>query len=349
MNDESDHGPGKVQNSIKQSQEETMKRIMYLIFGLNLLIFMSCQKNSVNDEDELSAWEKENTEEIESVIDADADLTFDAIDDESEENFQTDEPNWLGSESLEKTTATKTRFGRIRTRPVERSIQVIFDSDSTATAYVYTKIEGIFVVAAVNVSEDTITYDRFQKPMVHEVERVVHLKKVRDTAVERRNWKIQDISMKAGASPNNTVEIIKLDVMPAGLDSVEITDPLNYFMNGTNMFIFPRFTEIKLRVTVDNTSADPIVYPENTSATETVLLHYGRNRQGNHARRPFTWVGQDNMGHNIYEGTWTVKQFQGRHHAVIDVIDNGTILNSDEELYPYNSNTWASPYKVTLF
>ena len=233
---------------------------------------------------------------------------------------------------------------------MERNVQIIFDTDTTATAYIYTKIKGIFVVHKAEMDSDSVSVSRYEKPMTHEVERVVHLKKVRDTEHPRLNWKIEDISMRNGASPDATVEIVEIDVLPSDQDSVVITDPLSYFMNGTNMFLFPRFTEVKVRVVVKNTSANPMIYPQGSEATEMVRLHYGRNRLGNFARKPFVWVGKDDLGNNVYEGTWTVKQVPGmRHHAVIDVVDNGTVLSSDNDAYPYNSNTWSTPYMVTFF
>jgi len=115
------------------------------------------------------------------------------------------------------------------------------------------------------------------------------------------------------------------------------------------MFIFPRLSDVKLRLTVKNTSANPMVFPEGSRATEMVRLHYGRNRLGNVARKYLGWVGQDDSGNNIYEGEWTIWQLMGIHHAVIDVVDNGTVLSSDNDAYPYNSNTWATPYVVTPF
>ncbi len=327
-----------------------MKQFMYGLLGLTLLTFIGCSTNSVND-DELSAWEEENTQEVQNVLSADEDLNLDVLNDENEDNIDNDNPNWLGgSASLGKTAGVRTHYGRIRRHPVERNIQIIFDTDTTATAYIYTKIKGIFVVHKAELVGDSVSISRYEKPMTHEVERVVHLKKVRDTEHPRLNWKIQDISMRNGSSPNATVEIVEMDVLPSDQDSVVVTDPLSYFMNGTNMFLFPRFTEVKVRVTVKNTSAVPMVYPEGTEATEMVRLHYGRNRLGNFARKPFTWVGKDDLGNNVYEGSWTVMQIPAmRHHAVIDVIDNGTVLSSDNEAYPYNSNTWSTPYMVTVF
>ncbi len=326
-----------------------MKRLMYVLTGLSLLTFVACSTNSVND-DELSAWEEENTQQVQDVLNADEDLNFTVVDDGDENNIDNDDPNWVGSASLGKTAAMRTHYGRIRKHPVERNIQIIFDTDTTATAYIYTKLKGIFVVHKAELVGDTVSVSRYEKPMTHEVERVVHLKKVRDTEQARLNWKITDISMRSGASPNATVEIVEVDVMPSEQDSVVITDPLSYFMNGNNMFLFPRFTDVSVRVIVKNTSATPMIYPDGTEATEMVRLYYGRNRLGNFARKAFTWVGKDDLGNNVYEGSWTIQQIPGmRHHALIDVVDNGTVLSSDNDAYPYNSNTWSTPYMVTVF
>jgi hypothetical protein len=324
-----------------------MKRFFYSILGLSLIVLAACERNTINSEDELIAWEQENLQEIQTVLSDTSDLFFDALDDGNEENIDIDEPTWLTA--LAKTSEIKTRFGRIRTSSVERNVEVIFDSDTTATAYVHTKTKGIFVVHQASVDSDTVIFSRFQKPMVHDVERIVHLRKVFNTDYVRRNWRILDVSMKNGTSPSNTVEIVDLTIMPSGQDTTVIYDPLNYFINGINMFTLPRYTEINLRVTVKNYSANPIIYPEGTEATEFVRLQYGRNALGHFARTDFRWVGKDDLGNNIYEGAWLVRQFPGIHHAVIDVIDNGTVLDSDNEAYPYNSNTWATPYRVTLF
>jgi len=323
-----------------------MKKYSVLFFSLILAVTFSCQKNSSDPGDDLSALEKENIEAIESILADSTDLSFDGIEDQSEDYFGVDDPSWLGGTALEKTAKKKTRFGRIRRRPVERSIQVVLDTDTTATAYMYTKVKGLFVVHKVEADTGWFNYDRYEKPMVHEIERVIHLKKIDSTAYPRKNWKIVDVSMKDGESERNSVQIVQLDIVPAGMDSVIITDPLSYFQDRRSLFAYKRGTEVKLRVTVKNTHTNPVVFPEGTEATENVRLHYGRNQMGHFARRPFTWIRKDNEGNNVYEGIWTIKQFPGVHHAVIDIIDNGTILSEDKNEYPYNSNTWATPYRV---
>ncbi len=321
---------------------------MIILFGISLVWLASCQRNTTGN-DELNQ-DPETTAAIQSVLEDSTDLFFDGLDDASEDNIDVDDPTWMGGTSLSKTAAkSKIRFGRIATHPVERNIQINLDTDSTATAYIYTKFVGRFIVHKFYMDSDSVAIEKFFKPMVHEVQRIVHLRKFRDTDNPRKNWKIVDVSMSYGASPNNNVEIVQLEVLPQGYDSVTVTDPLTYFQNGASMFSYARFTEIKLRVTVSNTSANPVIFPEGTQATEAVRLIYGRNRQGHFARSWFKWVGQDANGNNIYEGIWTVRQFRGIHHAIIDVVDNGTILNSDNDLYPYNSVTWATPYRVTIF
>ncbi len=322
-----------------------MRFFKYFLLGFALIWLAACQQNTTN-----TTPPSDQTAAIESILADSTDLFYDALDDSDDSNITTEGANWLGgSTTLAKTSRFKLHYGRIRTKPVERSIQVTLDTDSTATAYVYTKFIGKFVVFKARMDSNSFSFDRYAKPLEHEVERIVHLRKFRNTDVPRKNWKITDVSLKYGASPNHTVEIVELDIMPAGYDTVAITDPLAYFERGSNMFNYSRWTDIRLRVKVRNTTANPVIFPENTQATEMVRLVYGRNHRGNFGRNYFEWKGQDGQGNNIYEGNWTIKQLPGIHHAVIDVVDNGTILNPDAETYPYNSTTWSTPYRVTVF
>jgi hypothetical protein len=100
---------------------------------------------------------------------------------------------------------------------------------------------------------------------------------------------------------------------------------------------------------VENSLPDSLkyIFPQNTQATELVRLHHARHRIHRlHKVKRLEWIGEDADGNNIYQGTWTIGDKYGIHHAVIDVINNGTILDDDEVLHPYNSVTWSSPYRV---
>jgi hypothetical protein len=324
-----------------------MKRIILGFLGMSILAFTGCQDNPTdgNNNPDMSA----NDEAIMSIIETDStDMLYTAIDDESEDNFGND-ANWMGDAPKDKFSFRKFRFGRIGTKPTERNVEIIYDTDSTATAHIHTKFEGRFVTILPEPSGDTLIFVRHVKPLVQEIERIVHLWKFRDLPNRRLNWKIKNISMAEGKSVENSVEIMKVEVYPQDQDEVEISDPLEYWQNGVNLFTFPRWTEVRMVVTVRNTSPNPVIFPENTESTELVRLHYGRNRHGHHGRTVLNWIGKDENGDNMYEGIWTVKQFSGYHHSVIDVIDNGTILRSDPDEYPYNSNTWSTPYRVTRF
>lgn len=322
-----------------------MKSMFLFLIVFSVIIFWSCEQNSSGVDQE----EAMISEEIRGVIEDSLDLYFEALDDLSEDNFGLSEPNWLGGNSaLPKHGASLLRFGRLGRRPVERNIQIINDTDTTATAFIYTKFVGRFVVLKAERNSDSTNIQRYEKPMTHEIERVVHLKKFFNAERSERNWKIIDISFAEGHSPRNLIEIVELTIMAAGIDTVTINNPLAYFMNGTDKFIFPRFTEITLVVKVRNNTTNPVIYPEQTQSTENVRLHYGRNRFGNFARTEFEWLGREG-DLNVYEGKWLVREFRGLHHAVIDVIDNGTILVNDPEAYPYESETWAAPYRITLF
>ena len=319
-----------------------MKKLIVFALSMFLIGMVGCSKSPVDvpENDEAA---------IAQMLSDSVDLVYDALNDETDDAIQDDSPNWLAKSAVITTTWTRFHFGRIATKPVERKIDVVMDSDTTATAYIYLKLEGKFkVFKAEGIAPDSALITKYTKPMVHELERVVHLRKVRNTDDPRKNWRVKDVSMRNGHSPDNTVEIVELRIMADGQDDVVITDPLEYLQTGVNLFTFPRFTDVKLQVKVKNTSANKIVYPENTESTEFVRLHYGRNIRGNHGRSYFKWVRKEG-DLNVYEGSWKVMQFRGIHMAVIDVVDNGTVLEKDAEAYPYNSNTWSTRYRVTAF
>jgi hypothetical protein len=329
-----------------------MYKSLWLLTILSLLFSWNCEQGTDNLTDQASL----DTEAIQSAIEDSLDLYFDILDDVSEENILNDEPNWLdGNAALGKVLCDRYRFGRIRTHATERKIDIIFDSDTTATAYVHTKMEGYFLVVKCMQDSDSISYVRYQKPMVHEIDRIVKLVKVNyfndirhNTNDRRRGWRIRAISLADGYSPDKNVVIEKLTIMAVGIDTVEIDDPLNYFIGGFNIFRFPRLINVVLRVQVKNNTSTPVIYPEDTEATEHVRLHYGRNIRGHFARTKLNWI--EKIGDsNVYEGKWTVRQFLGMHHIVLDVIDNGTILMGNEDAYPYESNTWSAPYRVSLY
>ncbi len=319
-----------------------MMKLNLILSTLFFLSIYSCSENGTNS-DGNSASEDEAA--IQQVLEED-DLVYEEVGDGEEDSYGVDDPNWLGGGFAK--NGIRARFGRKITSR-SKNIEVVLTSDTTATAYVSRTFEGKFVSLTGEWNDTSWSAQRFTKPLVHKVERVVNLQKYRDDAeLERRNWKIESISMADGVSDPSTVSIIELVVYPEGQDSVVITNPTVYFMNGLNMFTFPRHSDVTVKVIVENTTANTIEWPAGSGSTENVRLHYGRNRQGHRGIKKFDYVGS-RSGYQVYQGTWTIQQFRGIHHAVIDVIDNGTILNDDNVVYPYSSATWATPYVVTPF
>ncbi len=321
-----------------------MKKLNLLFGALFFIFAVSCQNNATSANDSKTADE----EAINEVLNVD-DLVYDEIGDPDEDAISNDNPTWLSAgESLAK-DGMRLRYGRIVTKR-EPTVQIVFDTDTTATAYISRHLEGRFVSVSGKMAGDTLTLKKFSKPLVHDISRIVKLVKFRDDATnERKNWKVSSVSMAEGASDPNNISIVSLTIYPENQDSIVVTDPASYIVNGVTMLTLPRQTKVTVRVKVKNNTANPVFFPRDTHATESVRLQYGRNRHGDHAKKPFTYEGTDASGNNIYVGTWTVKQFAGYQHAVIDVIDNGTILSDDADAYPYESSTWGMPYRVSPF
>ena len=275
----------------------------------------------------------------------DEDYMYADIDEESETNF-----NDSFSTILQK-PILPLRFGRIRLHPVSRDIRIVFTSDSTAEAFIYKVIKGSFITLAADKSEaDTIDIYRINRPMEHEVQRIIHF-------VKRNNrWRMLEFSLALGNSLSNndpkivnaTVSITKV-VVSANGEEIEIIDPLDYFQTRDNVFSYGFGTEIKLTVHIKNETMNPVYFPQGTEQTELVRLHYARHRlRKYYGIKLFTYQGKDDQGNNVYQGSWQIGDRFGVHHAVIDVIDNGTIFDDNTELYPYNSTTWSTPYKVVF-
>jgi hypothetical protein len=320
-----------------------MRKISILLGMLLFAAFYACSENSPGPSTYSSA---EDEAAIKQVLEED-DMVYEDIDDGAEDTYGLeDTPNWTAPESFSKRSFL--RFGR-KITDREKTIDVVFTSDTTATAYISKTYTGQFVSLTGTWSGDTsFTLQRFTKPLVHNVQRVVNLYKFRDdtTRDERRNWKREGVSIAAGESVPTTISIAEMILYPEGQDSIVITDPLEYFVTDLRVFKCSRDNEVRVVVKIDNSTANPIEFPEGSGSTENVRWHYGLNRHHDHAKKTFDYVGKDAMGFQVYEGTWKVRQHDGYHHIVLDVIDNGTILNSDETLYPYSSATWGSPYKV---
>jgi hypothetical protein len=328
-----------------------MKNSILLALFTSIFILFACNTDNspLSDErtmDELALQNLVN--DIESS--EDEDYFYSNLDEESENNFI--DPGSLDPQLMYK-PIVPLRFGRIA-RPLVRDIRIVFDTDTTATVLFRKEMRGVFRILAADTSGlDTAQIYRVNKRLGHEFQRIAHFAKRGSNTDQRRGWKLVDFSMVDGQSydfndstfVNPGLEIVKMTVQTDSID-VTITDPLNFFQTKKSVFNFTPGTEVTVKVYVENNTTNPVVFPAGTQATELVRLHHARHRRlKNHKIRYFQWIGQEGNS-NIYQGTWTIGTHFGIHHAVVDVIDNGTILDDDESSYPYRSVTWGTPYLI---
>jgi len=333
--------------------DKIMKRITYLSLILSLLIIWGCSKDSspVSDEQALDELAIQNA--IADIEDSeDGDYFYSNLDDGNENNF----PDIYGNSFTTLGKQIKPlRFGRLA-RPIYGDVRIIFTSDTTAKVLFRKIMRGQFRILAADTSNDTIMVYPVNKKLGHEFQRIAFFAKRGEDSEERRGWKLVKFSMGFGESFSKEDSLtthtdLTITKMIVQTDSIEttITDPLSFFQTKRSVFAFKPGTDVTVTVHVENALADSLkyIFPEGTQGTELVRLHHARHRNQNyHAISRLEWIGQDQNGNNIYRGTWTTGHRFGIHHAVIDVINNGTILDDDVMLHPYNSVTWGTPYLI---
>jgi len=335
-----------------------MKRLMVLlgIFALFSVLIMGCEKNTT---DILSDEALEETELQQIVQDEDNDYLLDwGIDDESEKNMF----DGFSSFSFSKSSGINevmfplsnvVRFGRKIDKRFPRTLVIRRISKDSVMVFLERVLVGRFFIFE-KLDADTTDPDTmavYKKPLRHIVRRKAIFVKRDNPATDanrsdRRRWRLADISLTQGNSPGSTIHIQEIVIRTSNGDTLVFTNPLETQIQiPDGLPTFERGEEVEVTVRLVNSNANPIM--TERGATETVLLHFGRTRK-HHARKRFEFVGTDGDV-NVYKGTWVVREPVGRpYHAIVDVIDNGTIYDNDPEAFPYNSTTWGVPYRVVL-
>jgi hypothetical protein len=344
-----------------------------------LIIFLlfSCSKDNdpltsaVNDDranDEQAIIDLINSMESES---SDENYFYMGLDDELEDGF--DDPNSLDKLSSPAVfSLTKpiipVKFRRI-IRPYDRDLEIIEQTDSTATVLFTKYALGRFVILAngniSSVNDKPDSFYRVIKWLGHKVQRYARFSK-NDSA----KWKLRAVSLASGeslsktdsAASNTTIEIAKVLLQVNEGEVIEIAEPLRYFVTRESAFHFDPGDRVTVTVYLMNSMENPVYYPDRS--TEKVRIHIDRhhsfkpkhqNKDDKHRIRngfafhrilDLRFEGKEG-DLNVYKGSWEVRHRIGVNHAVIDVIDNGTIYDDAEDLYPYNSVTWHSPYIIT--
>ncbi|GAB4332346.1 MAG: hypothetical protein Kow0037_09740 [Calditrichia bacterium] len=333
-----------------------------LIALLAFLLAAGCEKDAGSplSDEQLEIDGRMELLTDDNTSDESADYLVDwGIDDGSEDNmydgFSTFSPDITFSKVMSP-IQNVVRFGRKINKRNRRQIQIINTGNDTIYYSIKRQLVGRFVIFE-NLGNDTAQVDTIaihRKDLQHIVQRkaVFVKRQPNDEAFKnpRKRWKLAAVSIGFGEShPTRTVNLEKVMILTSNGDSLSFSDPLNTMLRIPEDI--PKFLpgeSVTIRVLVSNSSGNLVPNPE-TGATETVLLHFGVNRH-HRARKRFEFKGTDPAtGYNIYEGTWVVHEPVNRaFHAVVDVIDNGTIYDTDQTTYPYNSVTWGCPYRVVF-
>lgn len=319
-----------------------MKRLIGLMATilLAMLLMLGCEKDSsqpLAEDDESIVTQMAQEEDDEYLFD-------EGIDDGSEDNM------YDGYSSFGKVFTpidSVKRFGR---KVLQRPRRVITDvqriGPDTIRVFTAREFVGQFVIFS---KPDDSTVVRYTKPLRHVVRRVaLYVRRNPNEVSGRRGWELAEVSLGQGNSvPMATIQIKEIAITGSGGVSVVYTNPLHTMLSvPDDILLFSPGETVTVQVKLSNSTLNP-VDPLGNGSTETVLLHYGVNRQ-HHARKRFEYAGVDPVsGDQVYQGSWTTGQQPFRlRHAVVDAIDNGTIFDDDAATYPYNSTTWSAPYRV---
>jgi len=306
-----------------------------------LLAMTACSKNPESPSSQEQFGSATDRAAIEASIQQDDLFNSQGLDDDGEQS-----PDYDSGVSKVAEQINTIKFGRRAPFKFE-SVDIVFDSDTTATATITHSLNGKFFILAKDTSDSNVVGTLYSKDMVNTILRKAKLRKVRDTGNDRRDWRVTAVSGAVASSPNPTITIAELTYENSDGTTLTITDPLSYFMNReTGVPEFRRGDSVKVFVKLTNTNEFP------PAPGETALLRYGMDHQFHRARKRLNDEGiypDAVAGDGTYSGLYRVhgpRWAHRLHHAGVDIIDNGTIY---DDVAPYDAVAWSLPYMVRLF
>jgi len=306
-----------------------------------LLVITACSKNPESPSSQEQFGSAADRAAIEASIQQDDLFNSQGLDDDGEQS-----PDYDSGVSKVAEQINTIKFGRRAPYKFE-SVEVVFDSDTTATATITHSLNGKFFILAKDTSDSNVVGTLFSKDMQNTILRKAKLRKVRDTGNDRRDWRVIAVSGAVASSPNPTITISELTVENSDGTTLTITDPLSYFMTReTGLPEFSRGDSVKVFVKLTNTNEFP------PAPGETALLRYGMDHQFHRARKRLNDEGiypDAVAGDGTYSGLYRIhhpRWGHRLHHAGVDIIDNGTIY---DDVAPYDAVAWSLPYMVKFF
>jgi hypothetical protein len=306
-----------------------------------LIVMAACSKNPESPSSQQQYGSVADRAAIEASIQQDDLFNSQGLDDDGEQS-----PDYDNGVSKVAEQINTIKFGRRAPYKLE-SIDVVFDSDTTATATITHSLNGKFLIFAKDTTNSNAVGTLYSKDMQNTILRKAKLRKVRDTGNDRRDWRVVAVSGAVASSPTTTITISELTYQNSDGTTLTITDPLAYFMSrDSGLPEFTRNDSVKIFVKLTNTNEFP------PPPGETALLRYGMDHQSHRARKPLNDEGiypDAVAGDGTYSGVYRVhgpRWAHRLHHAGVDIIDNGTIY---DDVAPYNAVAWSLPYLVRVF
>ena len=315
-------------------------RIVVILFGMVFLL-NACSEDAldvIDSEDALDVidYDFDTIEEAILAILADVDSLegIDGLDDGGDVDI-----DYSSGGGLLKVSADTIRIIRIGRRidstSFERSVEIQGDSIAIVTSIGFVSGDLIIIVST---TTDTVSIDTFVKPFNFQTIRKIKLRRIGDGEIRRLNWRIIGITPLVGGSAPTTIDILSLEMISSGGDTILIDDPLNMYFSWTNLPAFEPGDTVYVYVTLTN---------ESVFDQELVLLHHGARSRFNKGRKRLFDNGMNVdlvAGDNIYSGVFLARLVRGRmRHGFVDVIDWGTLFDAEGDI---NTKLLGVPYMI---
>lgn len=330
-----------------------MRRIISLILNLAIisLLVVACDEHSLISEPESQSSLKAALQKI----------TY------SDEALNSFEPNYneeqamsLLSSQLGK-TIYPIKVGQAM-KLVDRDLQIEYGVD-TALGLLTQKFEGELIILGSFIEKNSrlIPDTLIKKPFSTVITRKIKYAKVDSTGDNLVDWKIIGSSLPAGGTETNNIEITKLTLTTLDGKSVTITSPNDFFfdfgrrnfmvnnqsMNGhgnqkNRMNDMMPFFGRKQPVTITVEVRSKYEKPDFLTITHGAMISNRMNR----AKEKFELKDTQFDGTyyiRTYEKTWLTHLFPGFMHAVINLLPDNVLTDSD---FTVEEKTWGVPYAI---
>jgi hypothetical protein len=247
---------------------------------------------------------------------------------------------------------TPLRFGRFIDSITTRVLITVQPGDTTAIALATKNIFGQFKIKALNSAGDTLP---IIKKQFHDIStRNIFFKRVsRSVELYWKNWVPVASSLVDGGtvSPNNHIDITKVEMFLPNGDTVTVTDPNNQYLLYRWVWPIRRWHDIRMGVpelNIGDRVRIRVTIQSDQSDTDFVALRLGFDRF--HKKRVRLLLVSErpvggNMFERVFETSWAIHPRLGLFHAGVDAMTKETVR---DDTASYSVNWWGVPFRVRM-